>query len=47
MTKVDHVFAKSSVLFQLVSLLDTIHSICPDIRRKIPLGKSSFGMLHM
>ena len=33
--KVDHVFAKSSVLYQLVSLLNTVHSTCPDILRKI------------
>ena len=29
--KVDHVLVKSSVLYQLVSLLNTVHSTCPDI----------------
>ena len=33
--KVDHVFAKSSVLYQIVSLLNTVHSICLGILRKI------------
>ena len=33
--KVDHVFAKSSVLYHLVSLLNTVHSTCPNILRKI------------
>ena len=32
--KVDHVFAKSSVLYQLGLLLNTIHSTCPDILKK-------------
>ena len=40
----DHVFAKSSILYQLVSLLNTVHSTCPDILRKIDeKGHSSKG----
>ena len=40
--KVDHVFAKSSVLYQLVSLLNTVHSTCPDILRKIDEKSHSY-----
>ena len=32
--KVDHVYAKFSVLYQLVSLVNTVHLTCPDIFRK-------------
>ena len=40
--KVDHVFSKSSVLYQLVSLLNTIYSTCPDILRKIDEKSHSY-----
>ena len=37
--KVDHVFAKSSVLYQLVSLFNTVYSTCPDILKKKQMKK--------
>ena len=40
--KVDHVFAKSSVLYRLVSQLNTVHSTCPDILRKIYFKSHSY-----
>ena len=47
--KVDHVFSQSSVLYQIVSLPNTVHSTCPDILRKIyekvTLTKDLVGML--
>ena len=46
--KVNHVFAKATVLYQLVSVLNTVHSTCPDILRKIDenvtLTKDLVGM---
>ena len=39
---VDHVLAKCSVLYQLVSLLNSVHSTCPDILRKLDLKSHSY-----
>ena len=40
--KVDHIFVKSSVLYQLVSLFNTMYSTCADILRKIDEKSHSY-----